>query len=147
MLTHSALVSPVKTESVLSPWSFSSDTTGNQISWCKDLIILKVWILRCHLARLVVCATHVLRLCSGPGFDSRPGSFCCVSLPLSYPVSCHTVQLSCLSMKPEKAKKNIGGKKSMNLNKKILCCLLRGKYLFSSGQKSGSTTWQHPGSW
>ena len=38
-------------------------------------------------------ATHVPRLCSGPGFDSRPGSLCCVSLPLSYPVSCLSLHL------------------------------------------------------
>ena len=50
-------------------------------------------------------ATHVLRLCSGPWFESQPRSLCCVSLPLSYPVSCHTLPLSCLSIKPEKAKK------------------------------------------
>ena len=36
-----------------------------------------------RLAQLVECAPHVPRLCSGPGFDSRPGSLCCVSLPLS----------------------------------------------------------------
>ena len=42
---------------------------------------------RC-LAQLVARATHVPRFCSGPGFDSRPGSPCCVSLPLSHPVSC-----------------------------------------------------------
>ena len=34
-----------------------------------------------RLAQLVACASHVPRLCSGPGFCSRPRSFCCVSLP------------------------------------------------------------------
>ena len=35
-----------------------------------------------HLAQLVKRASYVLRLCSRPGFDSRPGSLCCMSLPL-----------------------------------------------------------------
>ena len=39
--------------------------------------------LRRHLTQLVERAPHVLSLCSGPRFDSRPGSLCCVSLPLS----------------------------------------------------------------
>ena len=37
---------------------------------------------RC-LAQLVEHVSHVLSLCGGPRFDFRPGSFCCVSLPLS----------------------------------------------------------------
>ena len=36
-----------------------------------------------RLAQLVERASHVLRLCSGPGFDSRSGSLCCMSLLLS----------------------------------------------------------------
>ena len=39
----------------------------------------------CCLAQLIEQASHVQRLCpcySGPRFDSRPGSLCCVSLPL-----------------------------------------------------------------
>ena len=50
------------------------------------------------------CATHVPRLCSIPGFNSQPRSLCCLSLPRSYPVSCHTLQ-AVLSIKPETAKK------------------------------------------
>ena len=37
---------------------------------------------RC-LAQWVERTSHVPRLCSGPGFDSQPGSLCCLSLPLS----------------------------------------------------------------
>ena len=55
-----------------------------------------------RLAWLVAGTTHVPRLCSGPGFDSRPRLFCCVSL--SYPVSCHSLK-AVLSIKPEKTKK------------------------------------------
>ena len=36
----------------------------------------------CRLAQLVERTPHVLRLCSGHGLDSWPGSLCCVSLPL-----------------------------------------------------------------
>ena len=59
----------------------------------------------CRLARSVARAPHVPRLCSRPGFDSWPGSLCCVALPLSYPVSCHTLQLV-LSIKARKGNKN-----------------------------------------
>ena len=64
-----------------------------------------------RIAQSVVRATHVPRLCSGPGFDSRPGSLCCVSLPVSYPVSCLTLQLH-YQIKPEKAKKILKKKKN-----------------------------------
>ena len=147
MLTHSALVSPVKTESVLSPWSFSSDTTGNQISWCKDLIILKSMNLGVLLSSVgsvrdpcaealqwtwVRLSARVLLLCVTPPLLPCFLSHCSTVLSVN---------------EARKGQKKYWGEKSMNLNKKILCCLLRGKYLFSSGQKSGSTTWQHPGSW
>ena len=39
--------------------------------------------LGCRLAQLVERASHLLRPCSGPGFNSQPGSLCCLSLPLS----------------------------------------------------------------
>ena len=42
-----------------------------------------------RLVQLVERAPHVLRLCSGPRFDSQPGSLCCVPLPLSLPVHSH----------------------------------------------------------
>ena len=57
-----------------------------------------------HLAQLVAQAFHVLRLCSRPGFDSWPGSLCCVSLPLSltlFPVTVSAV----LSIKPKRCQK------------------------------------------
>ena len=60
---------------------------------------------RC-LAHLVERAPHVPRLCSGPGFDSRPGSLCCVSLPLSLPLSCHIFILS-INKAMEGQKQNI----------------------------------------
>ena len=56
-----------------------------------------------RLAWLVEWASHVLRLCSGPGFDSRPGSLCCMSLPLSltlFPVTLFSCTVN-------KGKKNI----------------------------------------
>ena len=43
------------------------------------------------LCTAISWVSHVPRPCSGPGFDSRPGSLCCVSL--SCPVSCHPLQL------------------------------------------------------
>ena len=58
-----------------------------------------------RIAQSVARATHVPRLCSGPGFDSRPGSLCCVSLPVSYPVSCLSLQLYYQIKKPERPKK------------------------------------------
>ena len=67
-----------------------------------------------RIAQSVARATHVPRLCSGPGFDSRPGSLCCVSLPVSYPVSCLTLQLY-YQIKPEKAKKYFKKKMSLAL--------------------------------
>ena len=63
-----------------------------------------------RIAQSVARATHVPRLCNGPGFDSRPGSLCCVSLPISYPVSCPTLQ-AVLSNKARKAKKYLKKKK------------------------------------
>ena len=52
-----------------------------------------------HLAQLVEHASHV-RLCSKPGFNSRPGSLCCVSFPLSlslFPV----ISSAVLTIKPK----------------------------------------------
>ena len=46
-----------------------------------------------RIAHSVARTTHVPRLYSRPGFDSRPRSLCCVSLPVSYPVSCPILQL------------------------------------------------------
>ena len=57
-------------------------------------MISKSHVTGCHLAQLVEWASHVLRLCSGPGFDSCSVSLCCVSLSLSLPVSCHSPSLS-----------------------------------------------------
>ena len=64
------------------------------------------------------------RLCSGPGFDSRPGSLCCMSLPISYPASCPNSSAT-LSIKPKKAKKILKKKKkSCSLTLRILWCFI-----------------------
>ena len=56
---------------------------------------------RC-LAKWVERASHVLRLCSGPRFDS----LCCMSLSLSLPVSCHIFSCSInKAIKGQKKKK------------------------------------------
>ena len=47
-----------------------------------------------------------------PGSTPRPGSLCCVSLPLSFPVSCHPLQ-AVLLIKPEKGQKKYLKKKGM----------------------------------
>ena len=70
--------------------TFPRDDVTNAAVGC---VVLKIKYLGCRLAHLVSQVSHVLRLCSGPGFDSRPGSLCCVSLPLCHPVSCHYFQL------------------------------------------------------
>ena len=47
-----------------------------------------------HLAQLVEWASQVQMLCprcSGPGFESRPGALCCVSILLNPPLSLQAV--------------------------------------------------------
>ena len=53
------------------------------------------------LAQLVAQVSHALRLCSGPGFNSCPGSLCCASLAL-FPVTLFSYTVN----KARKAKKN-----------------------------------------
>ena len=69
--------------------------------FCKlPFFTLFQWCLQGHSTALICSKAlnvrSTTRLCSGHGFESRPRSPCCTSLPLSYPVSCHTLRLSCL---------------------------------------------------
>ena len=57
-----------------------------------------------RLSQLGERPSHVPRLCSGPGFDSRPGSLCCVSLLLSHSLFI-VISSAVLSVKPYKSKK------------------------------------------
>ena len=71
-----------------------------------------------RLAQLVERASHVPRLCNGPRFDSRPGSFCCMSLPLSLPLFpvISSAYLSIIAIKrPKKYLKNKNMSQSMSL--------------------------------
>ena len=61
-----------------------------------SLLVKNVKFAGCRLAQLVEQTSNVQRLCprcSGPRFDSWPGSLCCVSPPSPQPVSCPNLQL------------------------------------------------------
>ena len=65
-----------------------------------------------RLAELVASMTHVQRLCSGPGFDSRPGVPLLHATPPLLPrFLSHSSAV--LSIKPEKAKKITLKKKNL----------------------------------
>ena len=79
--------------------------------WTKQwLCPIKTSHLGRRFAQLVEQVSHVQRLCprcSRPGFDSRPGSLCCVSLPLSltlFPVQLFSFPIN-KAKRPKKKKK------------------------------------------
>ena len=80
--------------------------------WTKQwLCPIKTSHLGRRFAQLVEQVSHVQRLCprcSRPGFDSRPGSLCCVSLPLSltlFPVQLFSFPIN-KAKRPKKKRKD-----------------------------------------
>ena len=72
-------------------------------------------------------ASHVPRLCSGPGFDSWPESLCCVSLPLSLPLF-PVISSADLSIRPKALKKK---------NKAVVALEIPPSLFFNIMQHSG----------